>query len=73
MGSLVKENKVEVLTKDGEIIVRLTLDINLNLNGSVANQTQEVSSTVKKQKEEDDYQMIPTFDNSMKLDGFGKK
>jgi len=72
MGSLVKENKVEVLTKDGEIIVRLTLDINLNLNGTMVNQTQEVISSVKPKEEDDDFNIIPDFGNSLKVDGFGK-
>ena len=32
MGNLIRPNQVRVVTKDGEIVVHLTLDLNINLN-----------------------------------------
>jgi len=76
VASLIKPGSVKILTKDGEIQVSLTLDININLNSENINFESKngEENSIKEEikiKEKIDW-VIPEFDGSSKID-FGKK
>lgn len=73
MASLIKPGKVEVLSKDGEVKVSLSIDLNLNLNGEISNMHLSADGKSKVLKEEDKVEWaIPDFECGNKLE-FGKK
>ena len=78
MASLVKPGSVKVVTKDGEIQVSFSLDININLNteGVIIGQQsveEEKKSSFAHQPVKDKMEWaIPDFGESVKID-FGKK
>lgn len=77
MASLIKPGSVKILTKDGEIQVSLTLDININLNTDnmvFGAKNKEENHSFNEQKEDEKIKWeIPEFDvPSVKVD-FGKK
>jgi hypothetical protein len=80
MAQLLKPQNVKIVTKDGEIVISLQLDININLNQlgvtnisennsavKPASKTEEFSST----KDENLEWVIPDFKKSEKVN-FGK-
>lgn len=66
MGDLIRP-KIQVVTKDGECSVNITIDLNINLNNAEINKKPET-------EEEDDKTIwaIPTFSSNEKVK-FGKK
>jgi hypothetical protein len=75
MANLIQPNSVKVVTKEGEIVVSLQIDLNINLN--TMNVTTDVepknlsSTKPEKKQEEDASWMIPEFKTSEKIK-FGK-
>jgi len=70
MGNLIKPTKINVVTKDGECTIHLTLDINLNLNSDFIKT--ESKEEEKEEENEKTIWAIPTFDSHDKVK-FGKK
>jgi hypothetical protein len=68
MPALIKPHEVKVTTKDGEVQVAITLDLNINLNAAGLHVTAKVAG---EQKEETQWE-IPDFEPSPKIN-FGKK
>lgn len=81
MASLIKPGSVKVLTKDGEIQVSLTVDINVNLNTeglvleSRIKKNEDVASFEESsiKKEEKIEWEIPDFEAPSEKIDFGKK
>lgn len=84
MASLIKPGSVKILTKDGEIQVSLTLDININLNTDNINlntgnmvfglKNGEENHSINEQKEDEKIKWeIPEFEAPMEKVDFGKK
>jgi hypothetical protein len=77
MPTLIKPGSVKVVTKEGEIQVSLTLDLNINLNTeglvleSKVSSVEAQSNPSYKNKSEKVEWAIPDFDTSQKID-FGK-
>jgi hypothetical protein len=75
MANLISPQNVQIVTKDGEMTVTIKLDLNINLNGDLANLTTQTTDTVKQQvnnnKEEEPEWLIPDFASSKKIN-FGK-
>lgn len=82
MASLIKPGSVKILTKDGEVHVSLTIDLNLNLNAEgistgaevryVKNESDTSNSSNVAKKEEKFEWAIPDFEEAPKIN-FGKK
>lgn len=80
MASLIKPGSVKLVTKDGEIQVSLTIDLNLNINadGSLGPSRAETSqvneeSKVQSQNTKEKFEWaIPDFEDAPKIN-FGKK
>jgi hypothetical protein len=49
MAQLIRPSDVKIITKDGELKVSITLDLNINMNGSVETVSVDGKSTVKKE------------------------
>lgn len=77
MASLIKPGSVKILTKDGEIQVSLTLDININLNTDnvvFGVKNKEENHSINEQKEDEKIKWeIPEFETPMEKVDFGKK
>lgn len=77
MASLIKPGSLRVLTKDGEIQVSLTLDININLNTDnvvFGVKNKEENHSINEQKEDEKIKWeIPEFEAPMEKVDFGKK
>ena len=72
MPQVVKPQNVTVTTREGEVSIRLTIDLNLNVNGQVSATTaHEVQPSIVKTKEETEW-MIPDFSASTETIEFGK-
>lgn len=75
MAQLLKPQNVKVVTKDGELIISLQLDININLNQSgtfdVNTFGSAVPAEVKKKTDDDVKWEIPDFNTTEKIK-FGK-
>ena len=68
MGNLLKPQNVKIITKEGECVVAISLDLNINLNG---NNVEVVEA--KKQEVEPSFEWaIPEFKSEEKIK-FGKK
>jgi len=76
MGDLIRPTKVHVISKEGEVQLNITIDLNINLNtGNVDFKVNKpVESKVEKEKEEDEKTIwaIPNFGSKDKVK-FGKK
>lgn len=80
MASLIKPGTVKILTKDGEVQVSLSIDLNINLNSQglsvVAGEvvaTEVVPSKSGASKKEEKFEWaIPDFEEAPKIN-FGKK
>lgn len=78
MASLIKPGSLKVVSKDGEVQVSLTIDLNVNINSNENffsnNKTLENNSSNEGSKEKKDKfdWAIPDFEEAPKLD-FGKK
>jgi hypothetical protein len=74
MPQVVKPHSVIIQTKEGEVSVKLTIDLNLNLNGEInavtASAKTAPAAEVAKPSEEPEW-MIPDFSASENID-FGK-
>jgi len=77
LASLIKPGSLRVLTKDGEIQVSLTLDININLNTDnvvFGVKNKEENHSINEQKEDEKIKWeIPEFEAPMEKVDFGKK
>ena len=72
MAQLIRPSDVKIITKDGELKVSITLDLNINMNGSMEALSVDGKSTVKKETLDDKVAWaIPDF-VSEKIN-FGKK
>ena len=75
MAQLIKPQNVKIITKDGELLISLQLDININLNQSgnfVLSEPNSSPTVEEKKKEEDAMQWaIPDFKPLEKIK-FGK-
>jgi hypothetical protein len=73
MPQLIKPNDVKVLTKDGEVKISITLDLNINLNdGRTQVQINEIGLSKPKENLEDKtVWQIPDFTPGEKIN-FGK-
>jgi hypothetical protein len=74
MAQLIKPQEVKVITKDGqlEVFISLELNINLNQNGlDVTAQAKEVKTINRPKEEENTAWAIPDFTSSPKIN-FGK-
>jgi len=75
MAQLIKPQNVKIITKDGELLISLQLDININLNQSgnfVSSESNSSPIVEEKKKEEDAMQWaIPDFKPLEKIK-FGK-
>lgn len=77
MPQLIKPQEVKVVTKDGQLEVFISLELNINLNGNgfdVTAQAKEVQA-IERPKEktvEKTIWEIPDFENSHKINNFGK-
>lgn len=76
MASLIKPGTVKVSSKDGEVQVSLTIDLNLSLNSDglvVGTRSVEASYSGAPSKEKEKFEWaIPDFEDAPKID-FGKK
>ena len=73
MPQVIKPQNVTIQTRDGEVSIKLTIDINLNLSGQVSNvvaSATEVSVTPKP-KDEAEW-LVPEFGPSTETIEFGK-
>lgn len=75
MAQLLKPQNVKVVTKDGEVVISLQLDININLNQSgtidVTGSASNVATNLKKQEDDKTVWEIPDFKTIEKIK-FGK-
>ena len=73
MAQLIKPQNVKVVTKEGELLISLQLDININLNqsGSFVSTAQDVSKVKVANKDDEVEWAIPEFKPSEKIK-FGK-
>ena len=73
MAQLIKPQNVKVVTKEGELLISLQLDININLNqsGSFVSTAQDVSKIKVANKDDEVEWAIPEFKPSEKIK-FGK-
>jgi hypothetical protein len=53
MAQLIRPSDVKIITKDGELKVSITLDLNINMNGSIEALSVDGKSTVKKETLDD--------------------
>jgi hypothetical protein len=49
MAQLIRPSDVKIITKDGELKVSITLDLNINMNGSIEALSVDGKSTAKKE------------------------
>ena len=75
MAQLIRPNDVRIITKDGEVKVSITLDLNINMNGSVETMSVDSKSSTRRETLVDSTEdkvvwAIPDFE-SEKID-FGK-
>ena len=72
MVQLIRPQQVQINSKDGELIVHITVDLNLNLTGAVAGVTQESQDKDAQAKEAEKIEwQVPEF-SSAKVK-FGKE
>ena len=73
MAQLIKPQNVKVVTKEGELLISLQLDININLNqsGSFVSTAQDVSKVKAANNDDEVEWAIPEFKPSEKIK-FGK-
>ena len=74
MAQLIKPTEISVKTVNGEVLVNLKLDININLTQGVVNTTVESKQEEKKVKQEEKQTLweIPEFNRVPKIK-FGNK
>ena len=74
MAQLIKPTEISVKTVNGEVLVNLKLDININLTQGVVNTTVESKQEEKKIKQEEKQTLweIPEFNSVPKIK-FGNK
>lgn len=75
MADLIRPTKVQVVTKEGECQLNITIDLNININtGTVELQSSKVNRVIEKEMKEEDKTVwaIPTFESKDKVK-FGKK
>jgi hypothetical protein len=70
MASLITPSKVTVVTKDGECVLHITLDININLNSAIASGSSKEEKLLVEQEEKPVLE-IPEFKQTEKVK-FGK-
>ena len=73
MANRISPGTVKILTKEGEISVLITLELNINLNSDGLTTSVREQTEVKKEKEfeKNDLWELPDFGASPKID-FGK-
>lgn len=75
MPQVIKPQNVTINSRDGEVAIRLTIDLNLNLNGQVsavqASASEMPVAQAIKPKDEAEW-MVPDFGPSTEMIEFGK-
>jgi len=71
MAELIRPTKVQVITKEGECKLNITIDLNINLNRENLGFKSD-EPVVEKEKEEETIWAIPDFKSQDKVK-FGKK
>jgi len=75
MPQVIKPQNVIVNSRDGEVSIRLTIDLNLNLNGQISNVVASASEVpvaqATKPKDEAEW-LVPEFGPSTETIEFGK-
>lgn len=75
MPQVIKPQNVIIQSRDGEVSIRLTIDLNLNLNGQVSNVAasvvEEPVALVPKEKDAAEW-LVPDFGPSTETIEFGK-
>lgn len=76
MAQLIKPGDIKIVTKNNEILVNISLDLNIKLDGSVTNLNLGVSnegtSNLNKKEEDSVNWAIPDFTTNKKIK-FGKE
>ena len=74
MPELIRPTKVNVVTKEGECQLNITIDLNINLNTGVVDINSTKADKIEKEQEEEDKTIwaIPNFKSGDKV-RFGKK
>lgn len=70
MPQIIKPKQVQIVTKDGEVSVHITLDVNLNISGHTITGSDPVAEKKREPEQETEW-LIPEFSSS-KIK-FGKK
>lgn len=74
MPQVIKPQNVTIQSRDGEVSIRLTIDLNLNLNGQISNMVAsaaEMPVVAPKAKDETEW-LVPDFGPSTETIEFGK-
>lgn len=74
MGDLIRPSRIHVISKEGEVQLNITIDLNINLNtGNIDSKiSKPVESEVEKENDEKTIWAIPNFKSTDKVK-FGKK
>lgn len=71
MVQLIKPQKVQINTKDGEVLVHITMDLNLNLTGATVGIKESQDKDAQAKEAEEFEWQVPEF--SSKKVKFGKE
>lgn len=76
MGDLIRPSRIHVISKEGEVQLNITIDLNINLNTgnieSKVNNSPENKAEQEKENEEKTIWAIPNFKSNDKVK-FGKR
>ena len=61
MGNLIRPGQTRVITKDGELVIHMTLDLNINLTTGNLSVTASPSAPKAAEEKEDTHWEIPDF------------
>ena len=76
MAAYINHDNIKVVTKDGEIKIHLSIDLNLNLNGEINSSNlnkKNISGTILNSEEEKTMWEIPDFSPVKNKVNFGKQ
>ncbi len=73
MGNLIRPVQTQVVTKEGELLVHLTLDLNINLTTGNLTVTGSTAAPVEDAKKEDTQWEIPDFSSPNTKLNFGQR
>ena len=72
MGDVLKPIKIQTITKEGECVVTIALDINIHLDGDQLKITTNTKEEPKEEKKDSSSWTLPDFNSFGKVK-FGKK